>query len=537
MVQTTRCDPVVLSGNSPASKDVKKAIDYLRAGTARKITMAELATASGVAERTLRKHFRTFVGLSPLDYLRRLRLAAVRDDLIEGAKGVSITETAARYGFSHFGRFSLQYRRCFGESPSATLRRSRAAAPDNPPDGIRCAWALRRAREKPSVAVLPLQACATELNLRDFVEGVPEGIAVALCRARSILVVLPTRSRNVGSDIRRARELGARYLLRGRIAHAGHRVRVVMRLVDDVTGHTLWGDSYDGEPADLFRLQDRITEGVLRGILPNIRNAEIDRAQRKQPEELDAYGLTMRAFPFALAANPDAARRALELLGRAMEIDPDYALAAALAAWCHGQLVMHNGTQRPAKERERALLLAERAGILGSDDPLVLTARCAVHTMARQLDVADALLARVLALDPASAWAWERGGWLKTFAGEPEPAIQHFLRAICLDPCSASNANRFVGLGSAHFDAGRYDQGALWMRQALLEQPATAWVNRTLAVSYARLGQRLAALDSLNAFRRYCPDITIREVVASVPFTQDFLDRIAEGLNDLGLPP
>jgi tetratricopeptide (TPR) repeat protein len=115
-------------------------------------------------------------------------------------------------------------------------------------------------------------------------------------------------------------------------------------------------------------------------------------------------------------------------------------------------------------------------------------------------------------------------------------AIQHFRRAISLDRSGASNANRFVGLGSAHFHAGRYDEGALWMRQALLEQPATAWVNRTLAVSYARIGERAAALDSLAAFRTYFPDATIGAVVASIPFTPDFLDRVAEGLDDLGLP-
>jgi adenylate cyclase len=537
MVLATQFDRTALARSNPASRDVRKAIGFLRARMSQKITMAEVATASGVAARTLRKHFREFVGLSPLDYLRRLRLAAVRDELIEGAEGVSITEIATRYGFSHFGRFSLQYRRCFGETPSGTLRRSRAAAPDKPPSAIPCARSIGRAREKPSVAVLPLQACTTELNLRDFVEAAPEGIGVALCRISSISIIEPTRSRTSDFNRRPDREVGARYLLTGRITQAGQRIRVIMRLIDSVTRQNLWGDSYDGEPADLFGLQDRITDGVTRGILPSIRRAEIDRAQRKRPEELDAYGLTMRAFPLALAANPDGARRALELLNRAMEIDPDYALAAALAAWCHGQLVMHNGTQRPADERARALLLAERAGILDSDDPLVLTARCAVHTMARQLDIADALLARVLARDPTSAWVWERSGWLKTFAGEPETAIQHFRRAISLDPSGASNANRFVGIGSAHFHAGRYDQGALWMRQALLEQPATVWVNRTLAVSYSRLGQRVAALDSLDAFRRYCPDVTIGQVVASIPFTNDFLDRVAEGLSDLGLPP
>jgi AraC-like DNA-binding protein/tetratricopeptide (TPR) repeat protein len=536
MMRKSRFDRGAPSHSGPASKDVWRAIEYLRASMARKITTAELAAASGVAERTLRKHFRRFVGHAPLQHWRRLRLAAARDALMSGAEDVSITDIATRYGFGHFGRFSLQYRRCFGETPSDTLSRSRAAAWAQLHAG-RSVRAVRPEREKPSIALLPLQTSAIELELRDFTGAVPEGIAAALSGARSVSVVVPRHSRNAVEDRILERESRARYALRGRIIAAKAHIRVIMRLQDEGTGEVLWGDSFDGEASDLLGLQDRITEGVLRAILPGIRGAEIERTQRQRPEDLDAYGLTMRAFPFALAANPDAACRALDLLNRAMEFDPDYALPVALAAWCHAQLFMHNGTEQPAKEKERALLLAIRAGVLDSDDPLVLTARSAVHTMARQLDMADALIARVLALDPSSAWAWERSGWLKTFAGEPESAIAHFRRAICLDPDGPSNANRFVGLGSAHFDAARYDEAALWMRDALLRQPATAWVNRTLAVSYARLGQRLAALESLNAFRRYCPDATIAKVVASVPFTADFLERVADGLNDLGLPP
>jgi hypothetical protein len=68
----------------------------------------------------------------------------------------------------------------------------------------------------------------------------------------------------------------------------------------------------------------------------------------------------------------------------------------------------------------------------------------------------------------------------------------------------------------------------------LLQQPGTAWINRTLSVSYARLGERTAALDSLAALQRYSPDLTIDQIVASIPFTRDFLDRVAEGLNGLG---
>jgi adenylate cyclase len=324
----------------------------------------------------------------------------------------------------------------------------------------------------------------------------------------------------------------------GRAAARSRRARlrrVTAHIIDAATEHHLWGDSFEGSATALFELQDRVVDGVLHAVLLNIRSAEIERARRKRPADLNAYGLAMRSFPLVFAANPDATRRALELLHLAMEEDPDYALATALAAWCHAQLVMHNGTNVLAEERRQALQLADRAGILDADDPLVLTARCAVHTMARELDVADALLARALALDPISAWAWERSGWLKAYSGEPEGAIEALVHAIQLDRPGASNVNRFTGIGSAHFDAGRYEEGAAWMTKALSEQPKAAWVERTLAVSYARLGERAAALNSLDRFRRYCPDGTIRPVVNSIPFRPDFLDRLGNGLSDLGL--
>ena len=155
--------------------------------------------------------------------------------------------------------------------------------------------------------------------------------------------------------------------------------------------------------------------------------------------------------------------------------------------------------------------------------------------MAGQLDHAGALIARVLALDPTFDWGWERSGWVNAYVGEPDAAIRHFNEAIRLDPRS-QNASRLIGIGCAHFDAGRYEQAAFWKQKALQEHPGTAWINRTLSVSYARLGERLAALDAIEALRHYSPDLTIDRIVTSIPFTRDFLDRVAEGLNDLGVP-
>jgi TolB-like protein/tetratricopeptide (TPR) repeat protein len=512
--------------------------------------MADLLRACGVAERTLRKHFRTFLGFSPLGYLRRMRLAALREELLRATERSTITEIAARYGFHHLGRLSAEYARRFGERPSTTLRLARVARTRGRTQcraSDTCLSHERRrglsgtaqfSRELPSVVVLPFKTTTAAERL--FADSLADGIACALCRARSLTVTVANWSPTVAwmEPQRLARERGARYALRGMVLRAGDRLRALVCLLDVASACQLWGDSYDGSAGDPFPLQDRVVAGIMRAVLPNVRGAEIERARRKPPKDLSAYDLTMRAFPLAFAANPGAAQQALDLLARAMEINPGDALPVALAAWCHAQLVTYNGTRAFADERACALRLAQRANVLDiDDDPLVITALCAVHTMLHDLETGAALLERALALDPTSPWAWERSGWLMTYLGQSDVAVRHFRRAIRLAPSRARNAHRYIGLGSACFDAGRYEESARWKRKAVLEDPGTIWVNRTLAVSYARLGDRLAALDCLDALRRSRPDLTISQVVSAVPFTQDFLDRVAEGLNDLGLPP
>jgi adenylate cyclase len=311
---------------------------------------------------------------------------------------------------------------------------------------------------------------------------------------------------------------------------------MTMRLVDSASGHHVWGESFEGDDDDQLSLQDRAVMGIVRAIPPNIRGAEIERVRGAPPEALDAHDLTMRALPFVCASRPAAARRALDLLHRAIEIDPDYGLATALAAWGHTQLVMYNGAAEPGEERAHAVQLVSRAEILDEEEPLALTAQCAVHMMTRDFAAAESLVVRALARDPSDAWTWGRSGWLHSYSGDSETALRHFGRALSLHPSRALRANCFAGVGSAHFNAGRYEAAASWLREVLREQPGMAWANRSLSVCYARMGDRPKALEALNALRRFSPDLTVGQVVAAVPFETDFLDRLGEGLSDLGLP-
>src|SRR3546814_7135173 len=129
--------------------------------------------------------------------------------------------------------------------------------------------------------------------------------------------------------------------------------------------------------------------------------------------------------------------------------------------------------------------------------------------MAREFGAAEALVTRALAREPPCGWAWGRSGWLHSYRGNSETSIEHFRRALLLGPGS-SRANVCAGIGGAHFNTGRYAAAAFWIRRAMHEQPGIAWANRSLSVSYLRLGEPLKARESLDALRRSCPDLTVR---------------------------
>src|SRR5262245_27773352 len=109
----------------PLPRGLKKAIERLESEPAHAWRLEELATAAGVAPRTLQKHFRRFLGSAPLAFLRKLRFDRARQQLLHASEQASVTEIATGCGFGHLGRFATEYCQRYGESPSATLQRSR----------------------------------------------------------------------------------------------------------------------------------------------------------------------------------------------------------------------------------------------------------------------------------------------------------------------------------------------------------------------------------------------------------------------------
>ena len=393
--------------------------------------------------------------------------------------------------------------------------------------------------DKPSIAVLPFDTMSGERDLGYLADGIVEAITAALSRIRSFFVIArnsaftykgkATNVRDVG------KELGVAYVLEGSAQKAGNRIRIIVQLIETEGGAHVWAGRYDGTADDIFDLQDRITEPVAGALQPSIRIAESERARRTRPQDLGAYGYTMRAMPHVWALEKEASGKAIELLDQALAVDPDYPLALSLAGWCHAQRSVYQWAEDIGKSQARALSLAERAAAISSDDPLILAVLGAVHTFVRNHGTARVLLERAVSIDANAAWAWSRLGWLDNYADRPEQAIEKFERALRLSPLDPANFNNHVGIASAHEVAGRYDEAAAMYRRALEEQPHALWIYRNLASSLAGAERLPEAREAFAAVMRAYPDLTEAKFRQAMVFSPATLDRIVTNLKKLGL--
>jgi adenylate cyclase len=396
--------------------------------------------------------------------------------------------------------------------------------------------------DKPSIVVLPFDNMSAEAGQDYLADGIVEAITAALSCIRSFFVIArssaftykgrATNARDIG------KELGVAYLLEGSVQKARNRLRIIVQLIETEGGAHVWSSRFDGAIDDFFDLEDRITEQVAGALQPSIRIAEIERSRRKRPQDLGSYDFTMRAMPHVWALEKEESAKALELLEKALAIDPEYPLALSLAGWCHAQRSVYNWADDIAGSQAFARSLAERAAEMSGDDPVILAVLGAVHTFLRNYGTARVLLDRAVTLDTNAAWAWSRLGWLENYADQPqkEKAIENFERALRLSPIDPMNFNNYVGIGSAHEVAQEFDKAAAFYRRALEERPNATWIYRNLASVLSGAGRVDEAKQAFAVMMLAYPDLTVSKFKQAMVFSPAALNRMAENLRKLGLP-
>ncbi len=223
---------------------------------------------------------------------------------------------------------------------------------------------------------------------------------------------------------------------------------------------------------------------------------------------------------------------------RALQLDPNFASACAMAAWCHFWRKVNGWMTDLPREIAEGARLARRAVELGGDDAVALTrSGHALGHLAGDLEGGIALIDRALLLDPNLAAAWFLGGFLRVWNGEPDAAARHFAHAMRLSPLDPETYRMQAGMAAAHLFAGRFDVASAWAEKAFRHLPGFLMVVGIIAASHALAGRPADAQRAMNHLRRLDPALRVSTLADWLPIRrpQDFA-TFADGLRRAGLP-
>lgn len=454
---------------------------------------------------------------------------AVRKAIGDSGEEQRLLRTVARKGYRFVGAVTVER----GE-PAVDQSIAVASAPE-----VTTRLVLP---EKPSISVLRFLNLSGDPEQDYFADGVVEDIIAALSRLRWLFVIARNSSfafKGREVDPRAVGEvLGVRYVLEGSVRKCGNRVRITGQLIDAMSGAHLWAERFEGSLDDIFKLQDQITESVVGAIAPQLERAEIERAQRKSTDSLDAYDYYLRAMAKLHSGSREAIEQALPMFYKALELDAEFAAAYGMAAWCHFWRKLNGWMVDPSAEIAEGIRLARLAVTLGRDDAVALTrGGHALAHLAGDVDGGIALLDRARLLNPNLAPAWFLGGVLRALHGETEAAINDLNHAVRLSPLDPEMFRMHVGMAFAHFFAGHLDIAADYAEKALSNLPSLLVAAALVAASHALNGRPDKARSAMQRLLSLNPDLRIGSVRDWLPIQRpEDLARLADGLRLAGLP-
>jgi len=328
-------------------------------------------------------------------------------------------------------------------------------------------------------------------------------------------------------------------VLEGSVRRGGNRLRITGQLIDASSGRHLWADRFDGDPGDVFDLQDRITESVVAVIEPTVQLAEVERQKSSKPSRLDAYDLLLRAYGLERAFTAESTAAALACLDRALAIDPAYAPALAMAAYCHA-LRHFQGWVAPGDTHEaEGVRLAWRAVELSPNDAQVLwMSAFAIWNMSpSRRSAAPELFTRSLMINPNSVMPLTLGGWIEIMRGNQGTGRGMIERAQRLSPRDPRGWLTDGALAIAATADENYPEAIAWAEKALTQNRYFAVALRVLIVALVKLGQKERAATIARELLDIEPELTIAGFFKRIPFPiETMAATYAEALRAAGVP-
>jgi len=393
--------------------------------------------------------------------------------------------------------------------------------------------------DRPAIAVLPFINMSGDPEHEYFSDGISEDIITALSKLRWFFVIARNSSftyKGKTVHIKQiAEELGVGYVVEGSVRKSGDRVRITAQLNDVETGSHIWAERYDRDIADVFAVQDEITEAIVAAIEPQIYAAENFHAQRKPPDSLDAWDLVMRALSHYWRVTRQDNVVAQALLEKATAIDPNYGQALGVLGATH-TFSAHMGWADMAASvpvAERAALAAIRAD---GEDPWAHYALGNVYLFTRRFDDSLAEFELALQLNPNFSLAQGYYGLALSYCGRWQEADLAASRALRLSPRDPFSAI-YCGIAAySQYVGHNYDEAIRLARESIRLRNDFVGGHRVLTAAAGMLGQTESAKTALLELRRVQPNVSLDWLASEMPFKRD-VDRThyLEGFRRAGL--
>ena len=385
--------------------------------------------------------------------------------------------------------------------------------------------------DKPSIAVLPFTNMSNDPEQEYFGDGLTDDIITDLSKISGLFViarnsVFAYKGQTINiPEVGRA--LGVSHVLESSVRKAGDRVRINVQLIEAATGGHVWAERYDRELKDIFALQDDVRQKIVRALEVKLTEREQGNVRLIPTGNLEAYDYFLRGLTQTWRFTKDSNRQARQLFAHALELDSDYAAAAAfLGLNGFSEYVYWN--PRP-QVLERAFEFAQRAVALDDTLPEAHSILGMVYASKKQPEQAMAEGERAIDLNPNYADGYVWLGYLLIFAGKPEAALPLVQQAMRLNPhplflysaCS----------GSAYYLLRRYEEAIAAFQSSLALNPNNATAHVYLAVSYLESGRREEVRAGMVAGLRLSPLASPKQMKQRIPYTdQAVSDRVFESM-------
>jgi adenylate cyclase len=393
--------------------------------------------------------------------------------------------------------------------------------------------------DKPSVAVLPFTNMSGDAEQEFVSDGIAEDVITALSHYPSLFVIARNSSftyKGRAIDVKQVgRELGVRYVLEGSVRKAANRIRVTAQLVEAATGNHVWAERYDRDLADIFAVQDELTEALTTAMAPAIADAELKRAMRKPPGSLDAWAAYQRGLWHLSKATPDDDATAQDFFRQAIDLDPNFGGGYSALALTQLQTAAIYQSLDLATAQRSAETLARRAVALDGADA---EARSCLGWALQARGEADGALAeieRALAMSPNLAIAHGHRGPTLIFAGRPKEGLAALQTCIRLDPRDPYLAVRLLHVTCGHYFCSDYEASIEAAKRLIRTYPDFPMVYRWSAAALGQLGRTAEAREELEKAIARAPTAFDMYVRKRAPwFRPQDHDHLVEGLRKAG---